>query len=101
MVSVKRYDPLAADAPSSSKHTFHTLERERLNRHPTENGMDHPALDELVKPHIESFNALMDDSEKNGGKGLLQLGVEDIGNKVVFDQKGADEGRLGNKITCQ
>jgi hypothetical protein len=93
------FDPLAPNAtPSSSKHTFKTLERERLNRYPSTEGADHPSLDELVKPHIQSFNALMEGSDGKG-KGLLQLGVEDLGSKVVFDGKG-DGGAGGNKITC-
>lgn len=94
------FDPLAPNAtPSSSKHTFKTLERERLNRYPSTDGADHPSLDELVKPHIESFNALMEGSDGKG-KGLLQLGVEDLGTKVVFDGKG-DGGVGGNKISCE
>lgn len=94
------FDPLAPNAtPSSSKHTFKTLERERLNRHPSTEGADHPSLDELVKPHIQSFNALMEGSDGKG-KGLLQLGVEDLGTKVVFDGKG-EGGVGGNKISCE
>ncbi|KAJ9103615.1 hypothetical protein QFC20_004771 [Naganishia adeliensis] len=94
------FDPLAPNAtPSSSKHTFKTLERERLNRYPSTEGADHPSLDELVKPHIQSFNALMESSDGKG-KGLLQLGVEDLGAKVLFDGKG-DGGVGGNKITYQ
>jgi DNA-directed RNA polymerase I subunit RPA2 len=100
MAVLSSFDPLAPNAtPSSSKHTFRTLERERLNRHPKTTGPDHPALDELVKPHIESFNALMEDS--NGtGKGLIQLGVEDLAPRVVFDGK-REDGSFGNKISCE
>jgi DNA-directed RNA polymerase I subunit RPA2 len=97
-------DPLHPAGPSSSKHTFKTLERERMNRHPSETGMDHPALEEIVKPHIASFDALTD---MNGdGTGLLQLGVQNILPKTVFDGKkreGAAPGSsasFGNKITC-
>ncbi|KAJ9126757.1 hypothetical protein QFC24_001788 [Naganishia onofrii] len=96
----RSFDPLAPNAtPSSSKHTFHTLERERLNRHPSTTGADHPSLEELVKPHIQSFNALMETSDGKG-KGLLQLGVEDLGSKVVFDGKG-EAGVGGNKLSYQ
>jgi DNA-directed RNA polymerase I subunit RPA2 len=96
----RSFDPLAPNAtPSSSKHTFHTLERERLNRHPSTTGADHPSLEELVKPHIQSFNALMETSDGKG-KGLLQLGVEDLGSKVVFDGKG-EAGVGGNKLSCK
>ncbi len=99
MAVLSSFDPLAPNAtPSSSKHTFHTLERERLNRHPKTTGPDHPALDELAKPHIESFNALIEDSTGTG-KGLLQLGVEDIGKRVVFDGK-REDGTYGNRLSC-
>jgi hypothetical protein len=81
--------------------TFKTLTRERQFRHPPTSASDVPALDELVKPHLESFNALIEDTGANaGGKGLLQLGVEDIGEKAVFDGKGDEERPWGNKITC-
>ena len=82
--------------------TFKTLTRERQFRHPPINASDVSALDELVKPHLESFNALIQDTgDKFGGKGLLQLGVEDIGEKSVFDGKGEDERPWGQKITCE
>lgn len=96
------YDPLAPSHASSStdKTTFNTLTRERQFRHPPTDGSDVPALDELVKPHLESFNALVEDGSDGAGKGLLQLGVEDIGEKVVFDGQ-AEEGRpFGSKISC-
>ena len=99
MAVLSSFDPLAPNAtPSSSKHTFRTLERERLNRHPNTAGPDHPALNELVKPHIESFNALMEDSSGTG-KGLIQLGVEDLAPRVVFDGR-REDGSFGNKISC-
>ena len=99
------FDPLSPSQASSShphpdKSTFRTLTRERQFRHPPVNKSDVPALDELVKPHLESFNALIED-DGNAGKGLLQLGVEDIGEKSVFDGKGDDERPWGNKISCK
>lgn len=109
------FDPLAPALASSSKDhtTFHTLTRERAFRHPPADAPDIAALEELVKPHIESFNALLDDGElfiiavryngtdRTDGAGLLQLGVNDIGQKVVFDGKGTESKPLGNKITCE
>jgi DNA-directed RNA polymerase I subunit RPA2 len=109
------FDPLSPSLASSSKDhtTFHTLSRERAFRHPSIDGPDIAALEELVKPHIDSFNALTEehgmyitwaskfDADRIDGPGLLQLGVNDIGQKVVFDGR-ATEGRpLGNKITCE
>lgn len=59
------FDPLAPTTASTSKDhtTFHTLTRERAFRHPPADAPDIAALEELVKPHIESFNALLDDGE--------------------------------------
>lgn len=100
---VAAFDPLAPSQASSSTSpdntTFHTLTRERQFRHPPLNASDVPALDELVAPHIKSFNALIEDEGNPGAKGLLQIGVEDIGEKVVFDGKGS-EGGLGTKLSC-
>ncbi|KAK4683850.1 DNA-directed RNA polymerase I subunit RPA2, partial [Tremellales sp. Uapishka_1] len=95
---VASFDPLAPEQASSSSETsFHTLARERQFRHPSKEAADYPALDELVRPHIESFDALIEDGTE--GKGLLQIGVEDIGEKVVFDGKPTDRCKFGTKIT--
>ena len=66
-------------------NSFRTLEREHSFRHPSKTGSDVPILDQLVAPHIESFNALFEDE---GSAGLLQLAVDDIGSRVVFDGAG-------------
>jgi DNA-directed RNA polymerase I subunit RPA2 len=109
------FDPLSPSlASTSTDHTtFRTLTRERAFRHPPTDGPDIAALEELVKPHIESFNALLDDGgtshkmssdgEANlpDGPGILQLGVNDIGQKVVFDGRAAEGKPFGNKITCE
>ncbi|KAF9584296.1 DNA-directed RNA polymerase I subunit rpa2 [Lunasporangiospora selenospora] len=72
---------------------FNTLERERIFKNPSDKSFQTPALQELVAPHIESFNALMDFGNKTG---LLDLALQDIGPKAVFDKK---DGGLGNKLT--
>ena len=100
-MSVSMLDPLAPGPSSSSSKdhtTFRTLTRERQFRHPPSTKSDIPALDELVKPHIESFNALLEDDQ--GNKGLLALGVEEVGSKVVFDGKATEGMPWGNKISC-
>lgn len=78
---------------STSSSGFDTLRREDAFRNPSKTGNEVPILQELVAPHIESFNALFDDSsltlEEGDGKGLLSLGIRDIGSKVVFDGAGA------------
>ncbi|KAI0082549.1 beta and beta-prime subunits of DNA dependent RNA-polymerase [Panus rudis PR-1116 ss-1] len=82
--------------PSSSrlktKDTFNTLARERNFKNPPKDGHVVPILNEFVTPHLESFNALFDDSGlpagDGDGRGLLTLGIKDIGERVVFDGKG-------------
>ncbi|WVF65732.1 hypothetical protein IAT40_000464 [Kwoniella sp. CBS 6097] len=111
---VAAFDPLSPTTASSSsgkpsvgvgagedKSTFKTLTRERQFRHPPISASDVPALDELVAPHIQSFNALVEDEGNAGGKGLMQLGVEDIGEKVIFDGKPweGQGGEWGTKIS--
>ncbi|KIJ56502.1 hypothetical protein M422DRAFT_197419 [Sphaerobolus stellatus SS14] len=96
-----------ASTSSHKKHSFHTLERETQFRQPTKQGVDIPILSEFVIPHIESFNALFDDSDlplgDGDGRGLLSLGIADIGDRVVFDGKGrlgssSGQGGWGNRL---
>ena len=81
--------------------TFQTLARERLFRHPPQNGASVPILNEFVTPHLESFNALFDDSGlplgDGDGKGLLSLALKDTGERVVFSGAGASGGEGGAK----
>lgn len=82
--------------------TFETLKRERVFRHPPQNGASVPILNEFVIPHLESFNALFDDSGlplgDGDGKGLLSLALKDIGERVVFSGTGLSEGEGGEKV---
>jgi DNA-directed RNA polymerase I subunit RPA2 len=75
-----------------SKSTFNTLAREESFRNPTSKGSTVPILNEFVAPHIESFNALFDDSGlpsgDGDGRGLLSLAIKDIGERVAFDRNG-------------
>ncbi|KIM75007.1 hypothetical protein PILCRDRAFT_79465 [Piloderma croceum F 1598] len=77
----------------SSRSTFNTLAREESFRNPTSKGSTVPILNEFVAPHIESFNALFDDSGLSSGdgdgRGLLSLGIRDIGERVAFDGNGS------------
>ncbi|RDX55403.1 beta and beta-prime subunits of DNA dependent RNA-polymerase [Lentinus brumalis] len=90
------------------KSTFNTLERENNFKNPPKDASVVPILNEFVTPHIESFNALFDDSGlpagDGDGKGLLRLGLEDIGKRVVFDGKGdigleSGQRGWGNRLT--
>lgn len=49
-----------------------------------------------MAPHIQSFDALFSDPAT--GKGLLELAVDDIPSKVIYDGKGKEQGRLGNRL---
>ncbi|KAH7909455.1 hypothetical protein BJ138DRAFT_1010789 [Hygrophoropsis aurantiaca] len=82
--------------------TFDTLKREENFRNPSKTGSAYPILNEFVIPHLESFNALFDDSGlpkgDGDGRGLLSLGIKDIGERVVFDgngQIGTESGQSG------
>ncbi|PFH49259.1 hypothetical protein AMATHDRAFT_76288 [Amanita thiersii Skay4041] len=74
--------------------TFNTLAREEAFRNPPQDNPTYQILNEFVAPHIESFNALFDDSglpDGDGdGRGLLALGLKDIGERVAFDGNGSD-----------
>lgn len=94
---------------SKAKYSFNTLERERRFRFPSEISHDAPELEELTAPHIQSFDALFQGATTpagtpvpgDAGKGLLELAVKDLKSKVVFDGKGKEQGKLGNKIECE
>ncbi|EKM59942.1 uncharacterized protein PHACADRAFT_115318 [Phanerochaete carnosa HHB-10118-sp] len=90
------------------KPTFDTLSREKNFKHPPKNGHVVPTLNEFVTPHLESFNALFDDSGLPQGdgddRGLLSQGIADIGERAVFDGKGqvgeeSGQRGWGNRLT--
>jgi DNA-directed RNA polymerase I subunit RPA2 len=87
---------------SNGSGTFKTLQREHTFRNPPLKEASVPILNEFVTPHIESFNALFDDSGlpsgDGDGRGLLHLALKDIGERVVFDgsgQVGTESGANG------
>lgn len=90
--------------------TFDTLARERRFKNPPKDGAAVPILNEFVAPHLESFNALFDDSGLPSGdcdgRGLLSLGIKDVGERVVFDGKGqigSESGQTGwgNRLSSE
>ncbi|EAU84409.2 DNA-directed RNA polymerase I polypeptide 2 [Coprinopsis cinerea okayama7 len=89
-------------AASRRKPTFDTLSRENAFKNPPKNGSTYKILNEFVAPHIESFNALFDDSGlpsgDGDGRGLLSLALKDIGERVAFDGRGADPESWGNRM---
>ncbi|KAL8954014.1 MAG: hypothetical protein Q9222_000136, partial [Ikaeria aurantiellina] len=60
---------------------FETSRRDRLFRKPPKDHTAYPALADAIKPHVESFNALLGSSQ------LLAAGIEDIGTKVFLDKQ--------------
>ncbi|EGW30093.1 uncharacterized protein SPAPADRAFT_144076 [Spathaspora passalidarum NRRL Y-27907] len=72
---------------------FRTLEREARFQNPPADKSAYPFLADAVAPHIGSFNALT----SGPGGGLLNLGVQDIGTKTIFDTAETSD-RLGNKL---
>lgn len=95
-------------SPKRHKSTFGTLEREQNFKAPPRDASVVPILNKFVTPHLESFNALFDDSGlpagDGDGRGLLHLALDDIGKRVVFDGKGevgSESGQRGwgNRLT--
>lgn len=87
--------------PSKRTPTFNTLARENAFKNPQKIGSYTPILNEFVAPHLESFNALFDDSGlpsgDGDGRGLLSLALKDIGERVVFDGTGKRNSESGER----
>jgi DNA-directed RNA polymerase I subunit RPA2 len=97
--------PDRIERPISSP-TFGTLARENSFRNPPRAGFISPILSELVAPHIESFNALFDDSGLStgdgDGDGLLSLAIKDIGERVLFDRRSTEaEQGWGDRVISE
>lgn len=67
--------------PTSTQWTakLDTLRREKLFRNPPKDHTSYPALVEAVQPHVDSFNALLDNNR------LLEAALKDIGTKTYLD----------------
>lgn len=75
---------------------FNTLEREKLFLNPSSNKFGYPELQKLVKPHIDSFNSLLDPPRQ----GLLNFAIDDIGTQEIFDKPNNSPER-GNKLSSK
>ena len=61
-------------------HTFRTLDMQRRFMKPSKSGWDVPALREITRPHIESFNALWAEDPSVDAPGSAdKLGMEGVG----------------------
>lgn len=82
---------------------FNTLDRENGFRHPSKEGSKYPAPQQLVAPHIDSFDALFEgapigpNNQVDPDLGLLDLAISDLQPKVIFDGQG-QPGTLGNRL---
>jgi len=90
--------PSAVEAVSTDLVVPDTIKKNRLFRNPPDKASAFPALQEAVRPHIDSWNAMTEEG------GLLDLAMKDIGEKTVFDkveQEPGSTGGFGNKLTCR
>src|SRR5262245_4021710 len=74
---------------------YNTLRREHLFRNPPTDHTAYPALQIVVDPHIESFNAVFKDG------GLLDHGILDIGTKVYLDGDRGDPPTQRNALSVR
>ncbi|KAE8324101.1 hypothetical protein BDV39DRAFT_124517 [Aspergillus sergii] len=58
---------------------YDVLRREHLFKNPPKDRTAYPALAASIKPHVDSFNALFEDSK------ILEAGLKDIGTKTFID----------------
>jgi DNA-directed RNA polymerase I subunit RPA2 len=70
-----------APAPTNTDWSvqFDTQRREKLFQNPPSDKTAYPSLAESIKPHVDSFNALFEDSK------ILEAGLKDIGIKTFLD----------------
>lgn len=73
-------------------HEYDTLRREALFRHPPTDHTAYPALQAAVNPHIESFNAILQDG------GLLAHALDDIGTREYLDVENPSDGETPNRL---
>lgn len=95
--------PVAGPSKLPVSSHFNTLDRENGFRHPNNSGSKYPAPQQLVAPHIDSFDALFEGApigphgEVDRDLGLLDLAINDLQPKVIFDGQGP-QGTLGNRL---
>lgn len=77
--------PASEDGPRNPQ-TFGMADYVRRSVHPSRSEPDVPALHELPRPHIDSFDSIFDD-------GLLEMAVQNIDPKEIVDN-------AGNRINC-
>lgn len=74
--------------------SFNTLEREKLFLNPSSKKLGVPRLQEIVKPHVDSFNCLLEPPTKS----LLNFAIDDIGVREIFDVP-SESLVAGNKLS--
>lgn len=71
---------------------YDTLKREALFRNPPSKKSAYPQLQEAIKPHVDSFNAIFAE------RGQLYHALKDIGTKVFLDGSGQEPGVRRNRL---
>ncbi|KAI9668719.1 MAG: DNA-directed RNA polymerase I subunit RPA2 [Trizodia sp. TS-e1964] len=66
---------------------FDTLRRQKLFQFPPKDHSAYPALHEAIRPHIDSFNSLLQDEG-----GLLEHALKDIGTRTFYDGDANEDG---------
>ena len=67
---------------------YDTLTRQHLFSSPPSDTSAYPLLSEAVRPHVESFDALLDKGR------LLHAALHDIGTRIHLDQPIDDGGNI-------
>lgn len=75
------------------KYGFKTLQRQREALAPPTGSSKFPELHELIRPHLESFDAIKEMPGLKSGRGLLDASVSMIDRRVLKDNN-------GNKVEC-
>jgi DNA-directed RNA polymerase I subunit RPA2 len=98
--SAKDYKKRTGFAPTS----FRTLDREKAFINPSSVETKYSAPQELVAPHIHSFDALFEGAPTGPGgaisqsEGLMHLGIKDLLPKVVFDRRMAEDASEATRL---
>ena len=71
---------------------FETIAREKNGVTPSPGKTTVPDLHELIRPHLDSFNAIRS-LNNNRSKGLLDVAIADLDKRDMKDS-------FGNKLEC-
>ncbi|PWN30971.1 putative RPA135-DNA-directed RNA polymerase I, 135 kd subunit [Jaminaea rosea] len=106
--------PITPTGEHEDPFTFHTLTNVDQFKNPPKSTFVNPSLQDLIAPHLESFNALFSDdpsinsspeaaasTSRGSGGGLLDRAIRSITPKVAFDRiqtPTTQPGERGNRV---